>query len=388
MSFQSRRELAVRMAVEYRMAAKKEKSRLLSEFCELSGYKRKYAVVILKEAFLDPESVKTRKVTKHRRKRKGKYDERVKAALRILWRLSGYQCSKLLVEFIAENLSQLREEGSLIVDDETARKLENISPATIDRLLSEERFRRKQKRMDLTSSSPLLKSMVPLAKLYNRPPEPGHLQIDLVIHSGGNPSGEYVCTLSATDIFTGWSAAWACLGKSQKAVFEALEKVFFSYPFPIKSFQTDNGSEFLNGHLVRWADETGIDFVRSEEYEKEENCYVEERNGHMVRKFVGYKRFDTLRERDILNKAYEALNLLSQLFWPRMRCIRKVKEGSKVKRYFDKPATPLRRLIPFIGEEKARELIEFRSSLNIKELVETLEANLNKLYRAKGAPAE
>ncbi len=385
MSFQTRRELAVRIAFEYRKATKKVKSRLLKEFCELTNYHPKYAVVILKEAFLEPKSVRTRKKPEQRKRRR-KYNERVRAALITLWRLSGYQCSKLLVEFIKENLEQLRNQGSLDVDEETAENLREISPATADRLLNEARFRRKRRRRDLTSSSPLLKSMVPLAKLYHRPPEPGHLQIDLVIHSGGNPCGEYVCTLSATDIFTGWSAAWACLGKSQRAVFEALEKVFSYFPFPIKSFQTDNGSEFLNGHLIRWSDATGIDFIRSEEYEKKENCYVEERNGHSIRKFVGYKRFETLRERDMLNRAYEALNLLSGLFWPRMRCIKKVREGSKVRRYFDKPATPLKRAIPSLSEDKAKELLDLKASLNIEELIEALETNLNKLYRLKGAP--
>lgn len=386
MSLIARRELTLVMAKDYHMADRKHRSQLLKEFCALTGYHPKYAIVVLKQAYLEPERMSPKRNPKPRKKRKRKYNELVKAALMTLWRLSGYQCSKLLVVFIRENLDQFRKQGSLSVDEETAIKLRELCPATADNILSEERFRKKGKKRDLTSSSPLLRSMVILAKLFNRPPEPGHLQIDLVIHCGDNPCGHYVCTLSATDIFTGWSVAWACLGKSQQAVFEALEKILSYFPFPIKSIQTDNGSEFLNAHLINWAQKRGITFLRSEEYKKEDNCYVEERNGHSIRKFVGYKRFETLGERDTLNRAYAALNLLANLFWPRMKCIKKVREGSKVKRYFDRPNTPLRRAVPFLSDENSQELLELKASLNIEELIDTMEANLARLYRAKPAP--
>lgn len=385
MSLPARKELALAMAKEYRMADRLRRSQLLKEFCLLTGYNPKYAIAVLKQAYFEPEKMRPKRKPRPRKRRR-KYDELVRAALTTLWRLSGYQCSKLLVEFTKKNLDHLRKEGSLNTDYETEAKLRKLCPATADRLLAEERFRKKGKGKDMSSASPLIKSLVPLAKLYHRPPEPGHLQIDLVIHCGDNPCGYYVCTVSATDIFTGWSAAWACLGKSQQAVFEALEVVLSSFPFPIKTFQTDNGSEFLNAHLIRWAEKTGITFLRSEEYEKDENGYVEERNGHSVRKFVGYKRFETLRERDTLNRAYKALNLLTNLFWPRMKCIRKIREGSKVKRYFDKPLLPLERALPFLSDERSKELTELRDSLRIGELVDTLEANLNRLYRVKPAP--
>ncbi len=385
MSLSTRREIALAMAKEYRMADRRRKSQLKREFCSLTDYHPKYAVSILKMAFLEPEKLIPKRKPKPRKRRR-KYDELVKAALINLWRLSGYQCSKLLAEFIRKNLDHLIKEGSLRIDDGTKAKLMEISPATIDELLSGERFSRKKGKRDTSSASPLIKSLVPLAKLYYRPSEPGHLQIDLVIHCGDNPCGYYVCTVSATDIFTGWSVAWACLGKSQQAVFEALEVVFSLFPFPIKTFQTDNGSEFLNAHLVRWSDKTGIKFLRSREYKKDENAYVEERNGHSVRKFVGYKRLETLKERDILNKAYGALNLLANLFWPRMKCLRKVREGSRVKRYFDKPLLPLERTIPSLSEDKVRELMELRDSFSMGDLVNTLETNLSMLYKTKPAP--
>ena len=385
MSLSTKRELAIAMATEYHTANRRRKSQIKREFCALTGYHPKYAIAILKQAYFEPEKLSPKRKPRPRKRRR-KYNELVRVALITLWRLSGYHCSKLLVEFIRKNMNHLIKEGAIRVDSQTEAKLREISPATIDVLLAEERFRRKGRRRNMRPASPLIKSLVPLAKLYYRPPEPGHLQIDLVIHCGDNPCGYYVCTVSATDIFTGWSVAWACLGKSRGAVFEALEKIFSSFPFPIKSFQTDNGSEFLNAHLIRWAKKTGIKFLRSEEYKKDENGYVEERNGHSVRKFVGYKRFETMGERDTLNKAYGALNLLSNLFWPRMKCIKKVREGSKVKRYFDKPLLPLERALPALSEEKAKKLMELRDSLNMDKLVDTLETNLNRLYRAKPAP--
>ena len=393
MSIETRYEVALEMTQSYRKATKKEKGRILRRFCELTGYNPKYAVVILKKAFVEPEKLRNRTSGEaNKQKRKRRYGELERAALAELWKLSGYLCGKLLVAFISENLEQLRGQGSLRMSDETALKLMEISPATTDRLLKREKVSLRRRR-DSSTKPGLLRNLVRLALDYERPPEPGHLQVDLVIHCVGNPCGHYVCTVSATDIFTGWSVAWACLGKLQQAVFEALEKVFSSFPFPIKSFQTDNGSEFLNAHLVRWSSETGIDYIKSQPYKKEENAYVvespaekpsndhrytssrldfqEERNGHLVRKFVGYLRLDTHGEAEALNEAYESLILLHNLFIPRRICLRKERKGSRVRRVYDKPRTPLRRVLPFLDKEKARELVNLKDSLSLEELFDT-----------------
>lgn len=244
----------------------------------------------------------------------------------------------------------------------------------------------RRKRSSSTNPS-LLKNLVPLTLDYERPPEPGHLQVDLVSHCGGDACGDFVYTLTATELHTGWTELWACLGKSQRAVFEALEKAFSGFPFEIKSFQTDNGSEFLNHHLIRWSEVTGIAYLRSRPYKKQENAYVEERNGHLVRKFVGYLRLDTPEEKDGLNQAYEALVLLHNLSVPRRIYLRKEREGSKIKRFYDQPRTPVRRTIPFLNQEKARELLELKESLNLEELLETVERITRGLYSRRARRA-
>jgi len=387
MSLETRREVVLARAREYRMASKKDKSKILKEICNLTGYHPKYAQVVLKRAFLEPEKFRTQTLGKvKKRKRRGKYNELEKAALAKLWRISGYLCGKLLAAFITENLEHLIRQGSLMVSDETACKLLEVSPATIDRLLSCERVSMRRRR-NTTTNPALLKNLVPLALDYERPPEPGHLQVDLVAHCGGNPSGDFVYTLTATDLYTGWTEVCACLGKSRKAVFEALEKTFSAFPFKIKSFQTDNGAEFLNAHLIMWSKRTGIDYIKSRPHKKEENAYVEERNGHLVRKFVGYLRLDTPEEKDALNQAYEALIPLHNLFIPRRICLRKERKGSRVKRFYDKPQTPLRRAIPFLGQEQSRNLLNIKQSLNPQNLLESLERITNGLYRRRAMKA-
>jgi transposase InsO family protein len=382
MSLNTRRELALQTAKRYRMASRKEKSAILKGFCEDTGYKPKYAIVLLKKAFLEPEKLRNQtsgKAKKRKRRRNRKYGEVEKAVLLHAWRISGYLCSKLLKAYMAENIDQLRRFNEVRIDDETAQKLLEISPATIERLLSDEKPRRRRKRSASTNPA-LLRNLVPLAVNYERPPEPGHLHVDLVVHCGASLYGDYVCTITATDRFTGLTNVWACLGKSQRAVFEALSKTFSGFPFPIKTFQTDNGSEFLNGHLVRWAEEAGMVYLRSHEYRKQENAYVEERNGHIVRKFVGHRRFDTTEERDLLNQAYEALNLLQNLFLPRMMTNSKERTGSRITRHRDNPMTPMRRALPFLSPEKAQELLELRESLNPAELMRVVETIINRLY--------
>lgn len=382
MSLNARRELALQTAKRYRMAGRKEKSAILKGFCDDTGYEPKYAIVLLKKAFLEPEKLRNQpsgKAKKQKRRRNKKYGEMEKAALLHIWRISGYLCSKLLAAYIQENIVQLRRFNEVKVDDETAQKLLEMSPATIERLLSDERPRRRRKRSSSTNPA-LLRNLVPLALNYERPPEPGHLQVDLVVHCGNSLYGDYVCTITGTDRFTGFTNIWACLGKSQRAVFEAFEKVFHGFPFGIKTFQTDNGSEFLNAHLINWAKEMGMAFLRSHEYKKQENAYVEERNGHVVRKFVGHRRFDTIEERELLNRAYGALNLLQNLFLPRMMTNSKERTGSRIIRRRDRPMTPLRRLLPFLTEETAQELLDLKESLNPAELMRIVEATINRLY--------
>ncbi len=179
---------------------------------------------------------------------------------------------------------------------------------------------------------------------------PGFVEIDLVSHDGGNPRGDYLHTLDVTDVSTGWTETQAVKNKAQVWVFEALKDIIKRVPFPILGIDSDNGSEFINNHLLRFCEEKKITFTRTRPYRKNDNCYVEHlpallrreqagKNYSVVRKTVGYYRYDTEVELNLINKLYLILRLYTNFFQPSMKLIEKVRIGSKVKK---KPARSAR----------------------------------------------
>jgi len=165
---------------------------------------------------------------------------------------------------------------------------------------------------------------------------PGFLEIDLVAHDGGNARGDYCQSLDATDVASGWSEQRAVRNKAQKWTFEALEKIRERLPFPLLGIDSDNGGEFINAHLARYCEEEEITFTRGRPYRKNDSCYVEQKNYSVVRRNVGYFRYDTEEELMLLNELYNILRLYNNFFLPQMKLIEKTREGSKVKKRYDK----------------------------------------------------
>ncbi|MGH9342059.1 MAG: integrase catalytic domain-containing protein, partial [Acidobacteriota bacterium] len=174
---------------------------------------------------------------------------------------------------------------------------------------------------------------------------PGFVEVDLVAHEGGNSRGDYAQTLDLTDVCSGWTELAAVKNKAQVWVFEALEQIRSRLPFPLLGLDSDNGGEFINHHLYRYCEKEGITFTRSRPLRKNDNCFVEQKNYSVVRRFVGYERYDSEKELEVLNQLYEALRLYVNFFLPSQKLREKIRQGSRVTKRYDRAQTPFRRLL-------------------------------------------
>lgn len=178
---------------------------------------------------------------------------------------------------------------------------------------------------------------------------PGFVEIDLVGHEGGNSRGEFCFTLDITDIATGWTESRSVKNRAQKRVFAAIQDAIASFPFPILGIDSDNGSEFINWELIRWCEKEKLTFTRSRSVNKNDGAYVEQKNWHIVRQTVGYHRYDTAGELDLLNRIWGLQRLLTNHFAPQQKLIAKVRADVRISKKYDAPATPLRRVLADTG---------------------------------------
>ena len=217
---------------------------------------------------------------------------------------------------------------------------------------------------------------------------PGFVEIDLVGHDGGNSRGDYIQTLDVTDVCTGWTETRGVKNKAQVWVFAGLTLIMKRMPFKILGIDSDNGSEFINDHLVRFCDKKKLTFTRSRPYRKNDNCFVEQKNYSVVRKTVGYTRYDTEEELNVLNELYDSLRLYTNFFQPVMKLIKKTRVGSKVKKEYDRARTPFKRVVesPFIPEQVKEKLNQEYATLNpveLKRKIISMQDRLSKLSRLK-----
>jgi len=368
---------------KYKQASKAEKGEIIDWLVDLAGYNRKYAATLLRNGQKKKKSSKP----KPRTGRPPKYDEEVFLALRRIWFMEGCICGKRLAPFLKELVPILRRFGEIDVSDEVEKKLVNISPATVDRLLKPVK-----KALNFTGSSStkpgtLLKSEVPI-KTFSEWDDtvPGHLEIDLVAHNGGDPNGEFTYTLDVTDVATGWTETKAVKNKAQVWVFRALEEITKRLPFQVKGIDSEVGSEFINDHLLNYCKEKEITFTRSRSYRKNDNCFIEQKNWSVVRKTVGYRRYDTVEERNLLNQVYEKLRDYTNYFQPSMKLVEKERDGAKVKKTYDEAKTPYRRLLEdgSISRLSKDRLKEEYLSLNPAKLNREIESLRRRLYQVNG----
>ena len=338
-------------AKRYQQAGKKEKKQILDEFCRTTGYHRCYARWVLRHqgqrVQIKPTLVLEGDVQQRQRRTKARiYDDRVAQALVQLWELLDYLCGKRLVAILPEIVAKLEQFEELRLEAETRSKLLQLSAATADRILQPERRKHSLRGRGRTTPGSLLKHQIPIRTFADwNEQRPGFVELDLVAHDGGIGVGDYAQTLDMTDICTGWTETIAVPNKAQVWVFEAINKARRRLPFPLLGIDCDNGSEFINHELYRYCVAQAITFTRTRPYRKNDNCYVEQKNYSVVRRAVGYQRFDTDKEGLLLNQLYDTLRLYTNFFQPVMKLKSKERRGSQVKKYYDAPLTPYQRVL-------------------------------------------
>src|SRR5689334_3412728 len=320
LTMKARQEVSKATAGQYRGASKKEKSKILDQFIATTGYSRWYARLMLRH---EGRRIQTDKQTivvverksRRRRRRARRYD--VQTALVRLWRIMDYICGKRLQPLLPELLPVLERYNEFSCARETRAKLLRISAASIDRLLKPERRKYELRGRAGTKPGTLLKKQIPIRTFAEWDEQrPGFVEIDLVAHDGGLAAGDYCQTLDLTDIATTWTETLAVRNKAQAWVFAALKEMRQKLPFSLLGIDSDNGSKFINKDLLAYCQQQKLSFTRSRPYRKNDNCFVEQKNYSVVRRAVGYARYDTEAQLHLLNELYATLRLYSNFFQP------------------------------------------------------------------------
>lgn len=372
-----------RLAERYRRASKKEKGEVLDTLCEITGYNRDHAARLLRAG------PPPRKKKKKRRVRPRVYDADVLFALRKVWATLDGLCGKRLAAVMQETVAVMERHGELMISAEVREKLLSVSASTIDRMLAPDRARLSLKGRVGTKPGTLLKHQIQI-KTFDDWDEtrPGFLEVDLVGHDGGIVRGDYCQTLDVTDVATGWTETRAVPNKAQVHVFSALKGIRDTLPFPLLGIDSDNGSEFINHQLLRYCQDKRITFTRSRAYRKNDSCYVEQKNWSVVRRNVGYARFDTPEELKVLGELYAVLRDHTNFFMPSTKLLSKTRDGAKVTKHYDKPATPYVRILgsEHVTDAAKRRLTEHYEKLNpvaLKRKITDLQKHLYELVSLK-----
>jgi len=400
LTMEQKRAVSAKMASKYRgQPGRKARGQVLDQVVELTQYNRHYAAWVLRHLgktrlvqALDGTLVKLVVGRRNRRRaaaRPRKYDEPVKRLLLYLWDCFDQMCGKRLAALLPQLLPLLLKYNKLKRSDPAYQKLLQISPATIDRLLKAERARRRLKGIAHTRPSTALKNSVPVvtSSELNRQ-EPGHYQIDLVGHDGGNPNGHFAFTLTAVELFSGWVEPCSLLNRAHRWSKEGILKVQQHSPVPLKSLHSDNDSSFLNEPLQRWCAQQSIPFRRGRPYHSNDTCYVEQKNYNIVRQAVGYARYETQEEVALLGQLYEKLRLLINFFYPSMKLLEKKRVNGRIRKRYEKAKTPAARLLESDAvaastKRRLRQQMRVLDPLQLRRQISQIQGRLLKLVRSK-----
>lgn len=373
----------------YRKASKGSKGKILDELCQVCGYSRKYAIWKLSRL---PESDKPK--SSQRRRRSRRYGLDVTKILEDVWERANYPWSLRLKEILRLWLPWIRKRYR--TTPEMEEKLLSISPSTIDRALRTKKRALSRRLYGRTKPGTLLRHKIPVRTDTWDVKQPGFLEADLVSHCGGSGRGEFIHSLNLTDIFTGWVETSAVMGKGSVVITKSLKKISERLPFKVLGIDSDNGSEFINHHLWNYCEEQEIQFTRSRPYKKDDNAHIEQKNWTHVRKFMGWDRYDSPEALEAMKDLYHnELSLFMNLFQPSVKLIKTIRTGSKKKRVYDKPQTPLDRLFVsgHLNKKRCDELKALRDNLDPFVLSETINKKLDGIwdlaqYRYKLADVE
>jgi hypothetical protein len=360
----------------YRVAGRKAKQVILTEFCANTGYHRKYAIRLLN----GPRPEQRRRRTQ--RRRGWTYHQETLGILTAVWEAAGYPWSVRLKALLPLWMPWIRKRFRMQAEIE--QQLLAISPRQMDRRLEAQKTQRRRRIYGRTKPGYLLKHQIPVKTDRWDVATPGFTEVDLVSHSGNAASGEFAHTLNVTDIHTTWTESRAVLGRGEEAVQRALNEIATVLPFPLLGVDSDNGSEFINWHLQAWCQSQRIQMTRGRPYKKDDNAHVEQKNWTHVRKLLAWDRYDTPEAVAAMNDLYgQELRLWLNLFLPSVKLVKKARVGSKLRRVYDAARTPLERVrqCAQADPEKLAQLEQLRNRLDPFHLGRIIERKLERISR-------
>lgn len=370
---------------EYLQADREGKGTLLDHVCFVAKTHRKAAIRKFRALQMrDPAH-------SDRRGRRTYYTHDVTAALKDVWESASEVCGELLHPALVEHVHILKRDGLWKHSDETTGKLFAMSERTVKRRVR--CFMKARRGRGISATSPSrLKEIIPIFTGPWAEKPPGYGQIDTVVHCGSSLLGSMAYTVNYTDVKTLWIIPYAQWNKGQEATRKSLEKMRTCLPFSLKGIHPDTGSEFVNWHVKDWCDTLGVEMTRSRPYHKNDNAYVEQKNGHVVRRFLGYTRIDCKESIPVMNEFYRVLGLYLNHFIPSRKCIEKIRVGSKYKRKYDKAQTPYQRVlahpnVPKETKEKLRKEHETLNPLVLKDEMERLRTKIFDIQKRYGSQA-
>jgi hypothetical protein len=361
----------------YQEADKKSKTAILNEFCQVCSYNRKYAIRLLN---------RKRKRLRGRPGRKPVYGsmEFLKALKRI-WMATDQMCSKKLVAAIPLWLPFYENTYEKLSDD-TVGKLRSISAATVDRLLTPARIKGRRKGLCGTKPGSLLRNQIPIRTHNWDISQPGFMEADTVAHCGNSLAGDFIWSLTLTDIHSGWTECRATWNNGAHGVIRQVKDIEKGLAFPLKGFDCDNGHEFLNHHLLRYFSDRDpkVKFTRSRPYKKNDNAYVEQKNWSHVRQLLGYDRLENPKLVELINNLYSnEWNHYQNYFCPTFKLLEKKRINSKYQKKYETPKTPYQRLLdsPHISDAKKMELQACHQGLDPFILKQGIEQKLKEIFK-------
>ncbi len=380
-SMATRDELVVALARRYASSNRQERGRILDEFAAVSGLYRKHAMRLLRAGQPSRQS--------GARPARRLYSDAVREALIVTWEASDRVCGKRLRPLMPILVEAMERHGHLQLAPEVRTNLLAMSAATIDRALRQAREPGGGRKRRAPPSAAIRRS-VPVRTFDGWDnPAPGFVEADLVAHSGPTAKGSYVQTLTLTDIATGWTECAPLLVREQKLLTEVLSEVRKRMPFALLGLDTDNDSVFMNETVKTYCDEAGLVFTRCRPYRKNDQAWVEQKNGAVVRHAVGYRRYEGLEAAAALARLYAALRLFVNFFQPSFKLAGKMRDGAKVKKTYHPPATPYQRLLADTrtNEEVRRRVMATYATLDPVRLLQTIRAAQQELVAIADRPA-
>jgi len=373
MGMHSRSEFIDTMRGRYKKASWSEKGKIIDDVIVVCEFDRKHVIKLLNQ--------KQSKKTKAKRWSKVKYNEQVVQALVTVWYAANQICSKRLVPFLAELVTNMEKHGHLDLQPEVKDALLMISHATVDRLLKKERHRI-GKSPSTTKAGNLLKHQIPVRTFADWDDVvPGFFEADLVAHNGGDTHGAFLNTLVLVDISTYWLEFIPLLQKNGDYVIAGLDVVKMLIPFPLLGVDTDNGSEFINHEMINYCESSGITFTRGRAYKKNDQAFVEEKNGSVIRRLIGYDRYEGQDAWRILTRLYRELRLYVNFFQPSLKLLSKHREGAHVARKYEQAQTPYQRVLMSDVDTKAkRKLTRQYKTLDAVTLLEDIQTLQKELW--------